>query len=306
MKKFLYLFIALFILSCDEEINPELPNEQAPIVIDAWLYHKSEIQTITITRASTYFDNGVPAGLSGAMVTMTDLTNTENLLLFREGDPGKYSWTPLNPTDSFGIVGQDYRLDIELDGTTYTSYSTLNPAPKIDSITWRLEPATIFSEDSFFGEFWARDLPGQPDFYWIKTWKNGRLLTKPSEMNIAYDAAFSEEGQTDGFTFIQPIRDGMNPFGLDDNDQLIPPYDLGDTAFVEINSITPEAFFFLHQVQTQTDREGGFAELFATPLANVQGNILSSDPSEKVVGFFCVSSSFGLGRKFTEDAILED
>ena len=98
----------------------------------------------------------------------------------------------------------------------------------------------------------------------------------------------------------------MNPFELDDDDQLIAPYVLGDSAYVEINSITPEAFFFLQQVQIQINRPGGFGELFATPLANVQSNIFSDNPREKVVGFFCTSATSGLGRKFTEDAIFED
>ncbi|MCP4457136.1 MAG: DUF4249 domain-containing protein [Cytophagales bacterium] len=306
MRKFIYPFVALLVLSCDEEIDVSLPIEDAPIVIDAWLYHKSETQTISVTRANTYFNNDEASGLSGAIVTVTDLADVGNPILFTEGDPGQYNWNPTNPTDSFGIIGQDYRLEILLDGTTYTSYSSLNPVPKLDSITWRLEPATAFFDDSFFGEFWSQDLEGQEDFYWIKTWKNSALLAKPSEINISYDAAFSEEGNTDGYTFIQPIRDAMNPFESDDDDQLIPPYELGDSAFVEINSITLDAFFFLQQVQIQTDRQGGFAELFATPLANIQSNILSTNKSEKVVGFFCTSASSGLGRKFTEEAILED
>ena len=105
-------------------------------------------------------------------------------------------------------------------------------------------------------------------------------------------------------TFIQPIRDGINPFETDEDDEFIPPFTGPgeDSIYVEINSITPEAWFFWNQVIIQTDRPGGFGELFATPLANIESNIQAQD-DEQVVGFFCVSAVKALGRKFTEDAI---
>lgn len=299
------LLAAAVLMACEERIFPELPSGEAPIVIDAWLYRKPETQTIRISRANRYFDQTRPMGISGAIVRVIDQDDPTNPILFTETDPGVYVWEPAQATDTFGIMGRSYALDIQWNGNTYSSFSTINRVPKVDSLTWRLEPATAFYDASYFGEFWARDFVGEGDAYWIKAWKNGELLTKPSELNIAYDAGFSAGGNADGLIFIQPIRDGMNPFDVDEEDRLIAPYVLGDSAYVEISSITQSALFFLQQVQIQTDRPGGFGELFATPLANVQSNIVSSDPKEKVVGFFCTSGVRGLGRKFTEEAIYE-
>jgi len=299
------ILVAAVLMACEERIYPELPSGEAPIVIDAWLYRKPETQTIRISRTNRYFDQTRPVGISGAIVRVIDQDDTTNPITFIETDPGVYVWEPAHATDTFGIMGRSYALDIQWNGNTYSSFSTINRVPKVDSLTWRLEPATAFFDDAYFGEFWARDYVGSGDAYWIKTWKNGDLLTKPSELTIAYDAGFSAGGNADGLVFIQPIRDGMNPFDLDKNERLISPYALGDSAYVEINSITQTALFFLQQVQIQTDRPGGFGELFATPLANVQSNIISSDPKEKVVGFFCTSAVSGLGRKFTEEAIYE-
>jgi hypothetical protein len=302
---FIILLFAVFLFACEETIDADLPQSEAPVVIDAWLYRKPETQVITITRANTYFDTGTPQGISGASVMVSDLSDPENPILFSETAAGRYVWNPRHAEDTFGIQGASYRLDVVIGERRYEAFSQMNRVPEIDSITWRLEPASAFMEESFFGEFWARDLEGEGDQYWIKAWKNGELLSKPSEINIAYDAGFSEDGNADGLIFIQPIRDGINPFDLDEDDMLIPPYELGDSVFVEINSITTEAFFFLEQAQIQTDRPGGFGELFATPLANVESNISSSDPNENVVGFFCTSDVNSLGRKFTEDAIFE-
>jgi hypothetical protein len=51
----------------------------------------------------------------------------------------------------------------------------------------------------------------------------------------------------------------------------------------------------------QTDRPGGFAELFSTPLANVSTNVTNLDPNgTKAVGFFNVSAVSGLGKKLEE------
>lgn len=307
MKNLIILAISVFILmACEDRIFPELPSANAPIVIDAWLYHTANEQTIKILRSNSYFDDAPYAGISGASVKVTDITDNVTIYDFQESAPGIYTWIGLEKTDSFGIMNHEYRLDITLNDRSYTAYSMIRRVPKIDSITWRLEPANAFIDASYFGEFWSRDPFGPGDAYWIKSWKNGSLLSKPSEINIAYDAGFSSGGNADGLIFIQPIRDGMNPFDFDENGDFQAPYKLGDSAYVEINSITEEAFFFLQQVQIQIDRPGGFGELFATPLANIQSNVLSSDPKEKVVGFFCTSAVSGLGRKFTEDAIFED
>ncbi len=316
MKKLILPFIAFgFVVSCEQIIDPNLKEADAPVVIDAWLYRKAEPQVISIKRANTYFDQDEPQGLSGATVTVTDLDDL-TVIPFVEESPGRYVWNPISETDSFGTMGHRYALNVELNDINFSAFSQLNRVPKIDSITWRLEEGNAFFDDSYFGEFWARDFVGEGDVYWIKSWKNGQYLSKPAELFIAYDAGFSQDGNADGLVFIQPIRDAMNPFDLDEDDRLIPPYELPefpdapdakfDSAYVELNSITPEAFFFLQQVQVQINRPGGFGELFSTPLANIDGNIVSDDPRVSVVGFFCVSGVSGLGRKFTEDAIFED
>jgi hypothetical protein len=70
-------------------------------------------------------------------------------------------------------------------------------------------------------------------------------------------------------------------------------------VYVEIHSLSEASFTYLTQVAIQTDRPGGFAELFATPLANVSTNITNVNATgTKVVGFFNVASVSGLGRKF--------
>ena len=74
----------------------------------------------------------------------------------------------------------------------------------------------------------------------------------------------------------------------------------GDSVYVEVHSINNDSYTFLNEVAIQTNRPGGFAELFAQPLANVSSNILVADESSeatKVIGFFNISAVSSKGTK---------
>ncbi|WP_420317063.1 DUF4249 family protein [Ekhidna sp.] len=305
MKKLLYILSVFVLFSCEDDIIVQLADADPILAFDAWIYRKAEKQTINITRTNAYFDGTAPEGVTGASVLVVDADGT--VYPFNEEEPGVYSWLPADEADSFGTVGQTYFLDVQIEGKQYGSISKMGRVPEIDSITWRFEEGSFGLEDFYVAEFWARDFEGEGDAYWIKSWKNGTYLNKPTEINLSFDGAFSPGGNADGLTFIQPIRDSINPFETDEDDEFIPPFtgpEEEDSVYVEINSITPEAWFFWNQVIIQTDRPGSFGELFATSLANVESNIQTTD-DEQIVGFFCVSAVKGFGRKFTEDAIRE-
>jgi hypothetical protein len=278
-------------LSCEDVIDVELPVANPIVVIDAFINNQPEDQTIRITRTQPYFDNSAPEGIAGAEVTVVD--DQGNVRIFNEkNEPGLYVWesTPAQPV--FGSVGNSFDLAVNIDGAVYTASSRMNRVPVVDSITFRFEKGNSFFPDSYFGQLYAKDFEGPGDTYWIKTWKNGTALSRPNEILVAYDAGFSAGGNIDGIIFIQPIRDGINPFEQDEDDNFLSPYSPGDSVYVEIHSITNETFNFFNQLVIQTDRPGGFGELFATPLANVPSNITWNPESStgQAVGFFNVAA----------------
>lgn len=283
---------------CEETIHPNLEPADPVLVVDAWINNKVEEQKVVLTWTQPYLQQELPPPVNGASVTMS---YEDGVVAFVEdGSSGVYIWRP-TPTDSATVfeTGRSYILNVLLpSGESYTADSRLNRTVGIDSITFKLEDSSpFFPENAYTGEFWATDSEGQGDTYWIKTYKNGRLLEKPAQLKLAYDAAFSAGGNFDGVTFIPPIRD-ISPFEVDENNMLIAPYTPGDSVFVEIHSINVGAFNFLNEVIVQTDRPGGFGELFATPLANVSTNIFTSNPNNPAaVGFFNVSAVNGLGKK---------
>lgn len=287
-------------IACEDTIDVDLKEADLVLVVDAWINDKPEDQIIRLMMSQPYFDQTLPPEVSGATVTVTD--NKGKVYDFTEQEAGEYVWSPSGADPSLGTIGNEYTLNVQLqEGDSYQSVTTMNRTAQVDSITFTYEEETAFFPESYIAEVWARDPQGEGDSYWIRTYKNGVLLTKPQEINLAFDAAFTEGSSFDGITFIEPIRQGINPLDQDEDDEFLSPYDLGDSVYVEIHSISNEAFYFLTEVAIQTDRPGGFGELFAQPLANVPTNIYATENGVKdVVGFFNVAAVSGKGKKLEE------
>lgn len=290
--------------SCEDVIEVDLPVSEPVVVIDAWINNKPEAQTIRVMRTIPYFQNTFLPGLNEAIVRVEDLTDNVDYEFTKADEDGAYVWEPTSERPAFGKIGNQYRLNVQLGGTVYEAFASLNRVPEIDSIVFRFEEGNSFFPDSYFGSFYARDFEGPGDTYWIKTWKNGNFLNQPGEILITYDAGGTPGATVDGIPFIQPVRDGINPFEQDEDDNFLSPYAPGDSVYVEIHSINYDSYIFLNEVIIQTDRPGGFAELFAQPLANVPTNIgLSSETPEgtRAIGFFTVSAVSSLGAKLDPD-----
>lgn len=299
MKPIYILIGTLFLFaSCEDIINPELDKAEPVVAIDAMITNKPETQVIRITRTIPYDDNeNLPDGISGAQVTVTDSDGTVYSFTEDVLHPGDYLWTP--PTgDSLGIPGKFYTLEVVTGTDVYTSTTYMAPAPVIDSVTFTFQEATLFQDEGYTGEFWARDFAGEGNTYWIRAIKNGVPLNKPAEINLAYDGAFGPGSGQDGVVFIPPIRQGINPTETDDQNRPLPGFLEGDSVYVEIHSISLPAFNFLNEVIDNTNRPTGVGSLFTTPLTNVSTNITNQNAAgTPVVGFFNVASVHGLGRK---------
>jgi hypothetical protein len=289
--------LSLF-FACETKINPELEYAEPIVVVDAWLSNKPGDQVILVSKTQPYFDSALPPGISGAVVTVTD--NNGTVFTFNEDltTAGKYVWKPI-ANETFGTIGNSYTLDLQTSDGVYQAASKMGRAPGIDSIVLKKNEPDQTNPDFYRAQFYAKDFSGRGDAYWIRAIKNSVLLNKPADINVAYDAGFTAGGSFDGVTFIPPIRGRINPNYRDANDKALSPYIPGDSVFVEIHSVTPEAFLYLQQLSIQTNRPGGFSELFARPIANVPTNISNVNANGKpAVGFFNVSAVTGRGQRF--------
>ena len=301
IQKLSLLLLAVSVFwSCEDTIYPELEQADSQIVIDAWINNQPEPQYIRISETLPYFDSLSNSGIENATVYIID--NEENTRYdFVDKSNGNYEWTPTPGSTQIGTIGNSYNLFVEIAGKVYTSTSTLNRVPAIDSISFSYEEESIYPE-GYYAQFYANDIAGPGDTYWIKAYKNGSFLNKPVEINLAYDAGFSAGSNIDGITFMEFIRDMINPHDDDENGDELPSYQPGDSVFVEIHSINNEAHIYLTELKLQIDRPGGFAELFSVPLAKVPSNIFSMEPEDnKTIGFFNMSSVSSMGKLLDPD-----
>jgi hypothetical protein len=305
MKSIIYkisiFLLAASVMACEDVIFPELPKADPVTVIDAWINNKPETQMIKLKRSLPYFQAQDLPGIQGANISVTDSNGKIYQFIESETVAGEYFWDPDEQDTVFGDIGLTYTLTVLVGETVFNSTASMNRVPEIDSINFRFEEGNSFFPDSYFAGVYAVDLAGPGDTYWIRSYKNGEFLNKPSEINIAFDAGFTSGSVVDGITFIQPVRDGVNPFDQDENDNFLSPYEPGDSLYVEIHSISNEAFIFLNELIIQTDRPGGFAELFAQPLSNVPTNIVNNTNEDKVLGFFNVAAVTSAGRRLDPD-----
>lgn len=305
MKKLtlLYIILSAYIFSaCEDEIRMELDSTESFLAVDAFLTNVPDTQRIILTLTQPYFSESVPAAI-GAVVRVRDSSNGEVYDFQYNSTSGAYEWLPSSTQAHLGEVGNNFTLEIKYEGVTYTATSTMHQVPSLDSITFEYTKSAFFSEDYYVGEFWARDFEGVGDTYWIKTWKNGQYLNKPSEILISYDAGGGVGADVDNVIFIPPIRFGINPGDEDEDGSLLPPYLEGDSVYVELHSITNESYFFLSRVANETNRPGGFGELFSDPLGSIPTNLTPSDENVRVAGFFNVAAVSGLGVLVDEGSI---
>lgn len=299
--KYLILTLASLYYSCDDQIYPELDDAPEVLVVDAWIDDVMRDQVINLSMTRPYFESAETSPVTGAEVYIVD--NDGVRFDFVDDGNGEYVWTPT--AAAFGTIGNSYDLYVISGGDTFRATSMKNRVPKVDSITfnYNVDKAFGLEEIYYSAELWAKDLVGQGDVYWIKTFKNDLFLNKPSEISLAWDAGFNKSAPFDGDTFIPPIRESINPVDFDDDDEFISPYVDGDSVYVELHGITEAARNFLYEVQIQTNREGGFGALFATPLSNVPTNITNQTSDRLVVGFFCVSSVETNGARLDESQV---
>ena len=296
IKNIISLLLSLLILSsCEEDIVPQLESAEPQIVIDAWIDNTRAPQHIRITTTVPYFDSTSYTGVQNATVYIEDHADNTRYD-FYEKSPGLYEWVPSTSHPQLGTIQNSYDLTVEIGEVFYTATSTLNRVPEVDSIVFSYKSETLYP-DGYYAQFYATDIIGPGDTYWIKAYKNGQFLNKSNEVNLAFDAGFSGGSNIDGTTFIGFIREMINPYDEDESGDYLPPYMPGDSVVVEIHSISYEAFTYLNELRIQTDRPGGFAELFSVPLSNISSNIYSSDPEAlEPIGFFNMSAKSVLGE----------
>ena len=249
MKKFInitpmFFTTFLFLSSCIETIEPDLKSFEEKIVIEGLITNLPTPQYVKVTKAVPFYSDLKSLAVVDAIVVLSDDRGNRDTLDYT-GD-GRYETSKIT-----GVPGTQYYLLVTAEGKTYESSSVMNRLNPIDSAysTYYEKADFLHEEDSYYVSFSAKEPQDTRDFYLWKFYKNSELLNQKNDIMIASDE------------LVQENISGMEaPF----------PYKLGDTAKVEMYSLTEDAFKFYSGLNTNLNNEGGF---FSSPPSNPPSNI---------------------------------
>ena len=270
------LFAAAAFTACEDVIDVEVPEGKTFTVVDAWITDQPGSQYIRITQSVPYTNQAPAPVVSGAVVTLTDLTSGQ-VYPFTFSD-GRYGFTP-GAGVSIGIVNHVYKLRVELQESAFEAIDTLKRVPVIDSISYeyKTKEEAASGEEGFYARWYGRDIAGATDWYWIRSYRNS---TDHREADaFAIDGSF-EENAADGSVFIYPLSEAITRFDK--------PYLENEKVIVRLASVTKRSHAFLEMVEEQLNNGG----LFAKILENVPSNLtnVNTASNARVLGWFGASA----------------
>lgn len=132
----LVFFAGLFLSGCEKVIEVELDNVAPVIVIDGGISDQNESQVVKISRTYNFTEPNKYNAVTGAKLVLTRPNGS--LMDYTEVSPGVYQTTRMR-----GMPGATYKLDVTVDGKTYSANSTMPGRVMLDSLT--------FKQFDFFG-----------------------------------------------------------------------------------------------------------------------------------------------------------
>lgn len=265
-KSLIYLFIVLVVIatSCLEpfEINSE--DVQSKIVIEALLTDQVQNHYVKISRTIDFNQGGKTPSIDNATVKVTVDDGSIINYFHNPGQDADSSGYYLSEIAFGGLIGNRYNLEVDFEGVVYSASDEMLPVMAIDSLLYQLELDTDngTSVDYYEVLMYSREPQETEDFYLFEFFQNGVLLNEGNEdVFVADDQVLAEE--INGLEF---------PF----------EYVLGDTAKINIYSLSREAYVFYADLVNVLQNDGG---MFSPPAANPRTNL-----SNGALGLFQVSA----------------
>ena len=251
---FLFSFLAILSLSCEETIRLDLDQTEPLVVIEGLVTNKPGYNYVKITKTSQFYDQGSAPAVTGAIVDVRDIEGS--IVRFEERLPGFY----FPPENFAGKIGDTYTLDITADGKTYQASETILPVNPFDSLTY-WKPPNLDDDDAIEKEqfyellVYYTEPQDQENYYLFKFYRNEELLDFEGTAIFAYDdEALSE-----------------NIDGIATPDY----YAIGDTGRIELFSITKTAFRYYRDLGNNLNNDGGlFSGIPSNAITNLSGGAI--------------------------------
>jgi hypothetical protein len=145
--------------SCTKTITPALNAAAPKLVIQGAISDTAGPYYISIVNSVGFYADNVYAGVSGAVITITDST-TGLLDMLTETKAGMYKTQKIMQ----GVPGHTYLLNVSLNGMVYTASSTMPKPVLLDSIsfdvsdTQRIRPQANYQDPKGIVNFYKYSL----------------------------------------------------------------------------------------------------------------------------------------------------
>lgn len=237
MRKILFILPALALLaitSCQKVINIKVSDTEPKLVIEAKYDAVKEEVLVHISQTANVLTKDTVPYISGAMVKIIDTNGVETLL--SEIGNGTYFLDNYSP-----IHNSTYKMEVRIDGITYSSSDLLVPIIPMDSMSYEFQEKNLFLEEGYMVTFHFTD-PFDENFYRVFQTINGEEMTEVGEQMML----------TDGFS------NGLS--------RSVPLYwktfEIGDTIKVDFASYSKQTYRY-------------YSDLFAA----LQGTEMSAAPT---------------------------
>ncbi|WP_111308411.1 DUF4249 family protein [Confluentibacter sediminis] len=260
LKKTVYLFICVLIISCEDVIQIEVPTTTPKLVIDAsinWFKGTSgKLQKIKLSLSAPYFDKDIPVA-NNAMVTIRDTKN--NIFTFIEDqNSGMYINNNFIPE-----IDETYTLTIIYQNETYIGTETLKSVTPITRV--EQENNKGFSGDETELKAYYLDPINEENYYFFEF-----INEKKSILDLeVYDDEFTN---------------GNEIFGYYNKEDL----NKGDEIIIQNHGVSKRFYQFIFLLLQQKTDENGSP--FETQPASIRGNCVNkTNPDNYPLGYFRVS-----------------
>ncbi len=242
--------------ACKKVIHVDLNTAASQIVIQGNVTNDGENAQVKITRLVSFAaDNTFPA-VTGATVHITDSTTGRSYLL-KEKDSGIYVNKVL-----LGMPQHVYRLDVMVDGQSYSAVSQMPTAVPLDSITFQGN-IDLDGKRGINAVVYFHDPVGLGNYYQFMETVNGRALS---------DIFVLEDRLSDGRYIQDPLINDSNYLRL------------GDTLLLTMNCIDRNIYNYYYTLTNVISNNGiQAAESPANPNTNISNGAL---------GYFSAHTSF--------------
>ena len=261
MKKTTYL-ILLFVLmlSCEDVVQVNVPNENPRLVIDAslnWFKGTSgNEQKIKLTLTAPYFNHSVPPA-NGARISVTD-SNNQPFIFIEEGQTGIYKNNNFTP-----VINEVYTLTITYQNETYTATETLKSVASIDYVAQNDKGG--FSGNETELKAYYLDPANEKNFYFFEFISDIPVIPTLE----VYKDEFTNGNEIFGFYTEKDLK-------------------TGDIVTIRNYGVSETFYNYMYVLLKQNSQEGGGP--FETQPATVRGNCTNlTNPKNYPLGYFRAS-----------------